>query len=66
MRGKALTYAQLALGFAIVGSATPLSQIIGRSFPTFIASLGRMLIAALLLAPLLIKQRQSATCPQAS
>lgn len=59
MRGKALTWTQLALGFAIFGSATPISQIIGRSFPTFIGSLGRMLIAALLLAPLLVTQRQA-------
>jgi drug/metabolite transporter (DMT)-like permease len=57
--GRAVTYGQLALGFAIFGSATPISQIIGRSFPTFIGSLGRMLIAALLLAPLLIKQRKA-------
>lgn len=59
MRGKPLTYTQLALGFAIFGSATPVSQIIGRSFPTFIGSLGRMLIAALLLVPFLIWQRQA-------
>ena len=59
MKGKPLTYTQLALGFAIFGSATPISQIIGQSFPTFIASLGRMLIAALLLAPLVITQRQA-------
>ncbi|TQN44367.1 threonine/homoserine efflux transporter RhtA [Blastococcus colisei] len=59
MKGEALTHTQLALGFAVFGSATPISQIIGRSFPTFIGSLGRMLIAALLLAPLLIGQRQA-------
>jgi drug/metabolite transporter (DMT)-like permease len=59
MKGRPLTYAQLALGFAVFGSATPISQIIGRSFPPFIGSLGRMLIAALLLAPLLVAQRRA-------
>jgi drug/metabolite transporter (DMT)-like permease len=59
VKGKALAWTQLALGFAVFGSATPVSQIIGRSFPTFIGSLGRMLIAALLLAPLVIRQRHA-------
>lgn len=59
MKEKPLTYTQLALGFAIFGSATPISQIIGQQFPAFIGSLGRLLIAALLLAPLIIWQRSA-------
>lgn len=46
-----LTYAQLALGMAVFGSATPVSKIVTSVMPVFVASAIRMAIGALALAP---------------
>jgi drug/metabolite transporter (DMT)-like permease len=54
-RGARLTPATGALmlaGMSCFGSATPVSRIVGRSFPVWLGSMLRMIIAATLLAPL--------------
>lgn len=48
---RGLTVVQLIAGMALFGSATPLSKIIGETFPVFTASLMRMVIASIVLAP---------------
>lgn len=52
-----LIYAQLALGMALFGSATPVSKIITAAFPNFIASGLRMAIAGLILLPFVWRER---------
>jgi len=54
---RPVTLAQLFIGMALFGSATPLSKIIGEAFPVFTASLMRMGIAALTLAPFVWPRR---------
>lgn len=44
-------------GMACFGSATPVSRIVGRSFPVWLGSTSRMLIAAAVLAPLVAVRR---------
>lgn len=46
-----LVVAQLLLGMALFGSATPLSKIIAEAFSVFTASFMRMAIASIVLAP---------------
>jgi drug/metabolite transporter (DMT)-like permease len=46
--------AYLVIGMALFGTSTPLSKIISQEFPIFTASLARMVIAALVLAPFLV------------
>jgi drug/metabolite transporter (DMT)-like permease len=48
-----LTYLQLALGMIIFGSATPVSKLVTEQWPVLVASLGRMLVAGIVLAPLI-------------
>lgn len=45
-------------GMACFGSATPVSRIVGRSFPVWLGSMSRMLIAAAVLAPLVYVYRR--------
>lgn len=52
-RLDALAVALLAGGMACFGSATPTSKIVGRSFPIWLGSATRMLVAAAVLLPLL-------------
>lgn len=44
----------LAAGMACFGTATPVSAIVGREFPPFLASFGRLAIAAAILVPVLL------------
>jgi drug/metabolite transporter (DMT)-like permease len=44
-------YARLALGMAVFGSATPVSKIVTGAMPVFVASLLRVALGALVLAP---------------
>ncbi|GGD19182.1 membrane protein [Aquisalinus flavus] len=53
-KNSPLLYLQLFAGMALFGSATPLSKIVGEGFPVFTASLMRMGLAALVLAPFVI------------
>lgn len=46
------------VGMACFGSATPVSRIVGRSFPVWLGSTTRMLVAALVLAPLVVLRRR--------
>jgi drug/metabolite transporter (DMT)-like permease len=48
----------LAGGMAAYGSSTPVSAIVGRSFPVYLASAARMAVAAAVLVPLLIHTRR--------
>lgn len=52
-RGSWLTYLQLFCGMALFGSATPLSKLVTRAFPVFIAGGLRVLLAFLVLLPFL-------------
>lgn len=52
-----LIYLQLFLGMAIFGSGTPVSKLVTAAFPPMIASGTRMLVGALLLTPLIWRQR---------
>jgi drug/metabolite transporter (DMT)-like permease len=45
------TVGQLIAGMALFGAATPLSKIIGATFPVFTASFARMAIASAVLLP---------------
>ncbi|MBC2778492.1 DMT family transporter [Parasphingopyxis marina] len=51
------TRAQLFAGMAVFGSATPVSKIVTAAMPVFLASLLRVAIGALALAPFAWKQR---------
>lgn len=48
----------MVFGMACFGSATPVSRIVGRSFPTWLGSTTRMLVAALVLAPIVYVHRR--------
>ena len=48
---RSATYAQLALGMAAFGSATPVSKIVTQAMPVFVASALRVAIGALVLLP---------------
>lgn len=45
-------------GMACFGSATPVSRIVGRSFPVWLGSTSRMVIAAAVLAPMVAVRRR--------
>lgn len=48
----------MMLGMACFGSATPVSRIIGRSFPTWLGSMTRMVVAVAVLAPVVAWHRR--------
>lgn len=52
-----LVYAQLALGMAIFGSATPVSKIVTEAMPVFVAATLRVALGALVLAPFALRHR---------
>lgn len=56
---KALTITQLIAGMAMFGSATPVSKIVTQAAPVFIASLFRVGLGALFLAPLAWRRRDA-------
>lgn len=56
---KAGTYLLLIGGMALFGSATPVSKIVGAAFPAVLASALRMLTAAVVLLPLLVRRSAS-------
>jgi len=49
-----ITWAQLALGMAVFGSATPVSKIVTGAFPVFVGAGLRVAIGALVLLPLVL------------
>lgn len=51
-RGRLVTYALLAGGMAVFGSATPISKIVTEAFPVFLAAGLRMATALVVLVPL--------------
>lgn len=55
---KYITYIQLALGMSIYGSGTPVSKLVTLGFPVYIGSGLRMLFAAIVLLPFIIKFRE--------
>lgn len=60
-RSRVGSYALLAGGMALFGSATPVSKVVGRDFPAMLASGLRMATAAAVLIPaLVVLQRGSA------
>ena len=48
----------MVMGMACFGSATPVSRIVGRSFPVWLGSMTRMIVAAAVLAPLVWWRRR--------
>jgi drug/metabolite transporter (DMT)-like permease len=54
---NAVTYAQLAAGMALFGSATPISKIVTEAFPVFLASGIRAATAALALSVVMAVER---------
>lgn len=54
---RAATYAQLALGMAAFGSATPVSKIVTQAMPVFVGSALRVGIGALCLLPFIWNRR---------
>lgn len=56
-RADAITYAQLAGGMAVFGSATPVSKIVTGAMPVFIGSLLRVVLGALALLPFIVRDR---------
>ena len=56
---RASTYLLLATGMALFGSATPVSKLVGETFPSMVASGLRMLTAFAVLAPVLAIRRMS-------
>lgn len=54
----ARTGALMLFGMACFGSATPVSRIVGRSFPTWLGSMTRMIVAAAVLAPIVVWHRR--------
>tara|TARA_R110002073_G_scaffold149297_8_gene302884 strand:- start:13483 stop:14409 length:927 start_codon:yes stop_codon:yes gene_type:complete len=55
---RSATYAQLALGMAAFGSATPVSKIVTQAMPVFVASALRVAIGALVLLPFIWHKRR--------
>lgn len=51
-------YLLLGAGMAVFGSGTPISAIVTDAFPSFVASEGRMLLAALALVPLMVIEQR--------
>lgn len=54
---RARTYAQLGLGMATFGSATPISKIVTSAMPVFVGSLMRVGIGGLVLLPIALRHR---------
>ena len=52
------TYALLAAGMAVFGSGTPISKMVTRAFPVYLASGLRMALAVAVLVPLLAARRR--------
>lgn len=50
-RFNPVVFGQLVAGMALFGTTTPISKIVGESFPVFTAAFMRMAIAAVVLAP---------------
>lgn len=50
-RNQGITHAQLGLGMAVFGSATPVSKIVTQAMPVFVGSGLRVALGALVLAP---------------
>lgn len=50
-------HAQLALGMAVFGSATPVSKIVTTAMPVFVGSALRVALGALVLAPIALRHR---------
>lgn len=57
LMNKTLTYLQLALGMSIYGSGTPVSKLVTEAFPVYLGSGLRMLFAALVLLPFIIRYK---------
>lgn len=57
-RSGITTYALLALGMALFGSATPVSKLVGDAFPALLASTMRMATAVLVLGPIFMLRRR--------
>lgn len=55
LKDKGLAFLFLLLGMSLFGSATPISKLVGQSFPIFTASFLRVLLGALILLPFVIK-----------
>ena len=53
------TYAQLFLGMAVFGSATPVSKIVTQAMPVFVGAGLRVVLGALVLAPVAWRQREA-------
>jgi drug/metabolite transporter (DMT)-like permease len=53
----------LAGGMAAYGSSTPVSAIVGRSFPVYLGSAARMAVAAAILVPILVHTRRRRGVP---
>jgi hypothetical protein len=49
--GSTTVYAQLAIGMAVFGSATPVSKIVTSAMPVFVGSALRVGLGAIVLAP---------------
>jgi drug/metabolite transporter (DMT)-like permease len=60
---SARTGALMLAGMACFGSATPVSRIVGRSFPVWLGSMTRMVVAALVLAPIVLLRRHQTEQP---
>ena len=56
--GQAATYAQLALGMIVFGSATPVSKIVTEAMPVFVGATFRVALGAAVLAPFAWGQRR--------
>jgi drug/metabolite transporter (DMT)-like permease len=55
-RARATVYAQLALGMAVFGSATPVSKLVTSAMPVFVGSALRVGLGALVLAPFVARR----------
>ena len=55
-RAPGTVYAQLALGMAVFGSATPVSKIVTSAMPVFVGSALRVGLGALVLAPFVARR----------
>lgn len=56
LKNKSLAFLLLFLGMALFGSATPISKLVGQSFPILIASFLRVLLGALTLLPFVLNK----------
>lgn len=48
----------MVAGMACFGSATPVSRVVGRSFPVWLGSMSRMLVSVAILAPVVVWHRR--------